>query len=180
MDMFSRVKSLSKGNVSKRDPLSSSSNLRDSTAFPLSSVAPTKLTSEDNLTDVPHEKNRFGWAKQIEKESAAPTGVNRICTGRAEGFLVASVFQEYCKGQRGDQYDVTEDDYDYSEETFEQEKTSYSNKEKLETNRMLALEDMQKTDAVKNRRDLPSFEANNSHSNDDLNALLKVIIFSDV
>ncbi|KAL9443548.1 hypothetical protein AB3S75_016835 [Citrus x aurantiifolia] len=165
-----RVKSLSKGNISKRDPLSSSSNLRDSTAFPGSSVVPTKLTSEDNVNDVPHENSRFGWAKQTEREPSPPR-VNRIPSGRAEGNLAP--YPEYYKGQRGGQYDVTEDDYDYSEETYEQEKTSWTNDAKLETYQMSASEDMRKIDAVKKRRDLSSFEANDSHSDDDLNALLK-------
>lgn len=70
--------------------------------------------------------------------------------------------------------------YDYSEETYEQEKTSWMNDAKLENYQMPASWDKRKIDVVKKRRDLSSFEANNSHSNDDLNALLKVIIFSDV
>ncbi|KAL5771240.1 hypothetical protein ACOSP7_015394 [Xanthoceras sorbifolium] len=186
-----RVKSLSKGNSSRRDPLSSSSNLRDSTAFPLSSVLPTKLTSENNKTDVPNEKNRYGWAKKIERETsppsivdrvpsgraegnlAPPSIVDRVPSGRAEGNLAPSVYSDYYKGQRGGQYDMAEDDYVYSEEIYEQDKTSWMNNKKLETQQLATLQDRRKTDAPKKRGDLPHFEANNSYADDDLNALLK-------
>ncbi|TXG61380.1 hypothetical protein EZV62_012743 [Acer yangbiense] len=186
-----RVKSLSKENSSRRDPLSSSSNLRDSTAFPLSSVLPTKLTSENNITDVPNEKNRYGWGKKIERETSPPSIVDRVPSGRAEGNLVPpsivdrvpsgraegnfapSAYSDYYKGQRGGQYDMAEDDYDYSEEIYEQDKTSWMNNKKLETPHLATLQDRQKTDAPKKMRDLPPFEANNSYSDDDLNSLLK-------
>ncbi|KAK2645693.1 hypothetical protein Ddye_020888 [Dipteronia dyeriana] len=186
-----RVKSLSKENSSRRDPLSSSSNLRDSTAFPLSSVLPTKLTSENNITDVPSEKNRYGWGKKIERETSPPSVVDRVPSGRAEGNLVPpsivdrvpsgraegnfvpSAYSDYYKGQRGGQCDMAEDDYDYSEEIYEQDKTSWMNNKKLETQHLATLQDRQKTDPPKKMRDLPPFEANNSYSDDDLNSLLK-------
>ncbi|KAJ4708432.1 Kinesin-like protein [Melia azedarach] len=166
-----RVKSLSKGSSSRRDPVSSSSNLRDSTALPLSSVLPAKLISEDILIDVPNEKNRFGWANQIEREPSPPSNVDRVPSGRVEGNLPASVYSDYYKGQKGGQYDIMEDDHDYSLEIYEQEKGLQINN-KFETDPMSALEDRRKTDVLKKRRDLPAFEANYS-SDDDLNALLK-------
>ncbi|MBA0564475.1 hypothetical protein Golob_009416, partial [Gossypium lobatum] len=64
-----RVKSLSKGNNFKKDMLSSSSNLRESTALPLSSSLRTD-TFEDDITDVPFEKNKFGWSKPIERDTS--------------------------------------------------------------------------------------------------------------
>ncbi|KAJ0091442.1 hypothetical protein Patl1_13234 [Pistacia atlantica] len=170
---YSRVKSLSKGNSSRRDPLSSSSNLRESTALPLSSALPTKLLSDDNVTDLPNEKNRFGWAKQIDREPSPPSNLDHVPSGRAEGNLAASVHSDHYKSQRGGQYDIAEDDYDYSVETYEQEKPLWMNNKKPENHQMLALEDRRKTDAMKKRRDIPACEANNSHSDDDLNALLK-------
>ncbi|XP_044463183.1 kinesin-like protein KIN-13B [Mangifera indica] len=168
-----RVKSLSKGNSSRRDPLSSSSNLRESTMLPLSLALPTKLLSNDNVTDLPNEKNRFGWAKQIDREPSPPSNLDRVPSGRADGNLTASVHLDYYKSQKGGQYDISEDDYDYSEVAYEQEKTSRINNKKLETHQMLTLDDRQKTDAVKKSRDNSPFEANNSHSDYYLNALLK-------
>lgn len=169
-----RVKSLSKGNISKKDPLSSSLNLRDSTAFPVSSLLPTASNIEDNLPDIPNEINRFGWSKQIEKETSPPFKVDRVPSGRVEGNIPASSYSDYYKGQRGGQSDVTEDDVDYSEEIYNQEKPSWIKNKKVETSQISALEDkMRKPESHIKRRELPDFEANNVRPDDDLNALLK-------
>ncbi|WJZ97974.1 hypothetical protein VitviT2T_016537 [Vitis vinifera] len=169
-----RVKSLSKGNISKKDPLSSSLNLRDSTAFPVSSLLPTASNIEDNLPDIPNEINRFGWSKQIEKETSPPFKVDRVPSGRVEGNIPASSYSDYYKGQRGGQSDVTEDDVDYSEEIYNQEKPSWIKNKKVETSQISALEDkMRKPESHIKRRELPDFEANNLRPDDDLNALLK-------
>ncbi|KAJ9688452.1 hypothetical protein PVL29_014226 [Vitis rotundifolia] len=169
-----RVKSLSKGNISKKDPLSSSLNLRDSTAFPVSSLLPTASSIEDNLPDVPNEINRFGWSKQIEKETSPPFKVDHVPSGRVEGNIPASSYSDYYKGQRGGQSDVTEDDVDYSEEIYNQEKPSWIKNKKVETSQISALEDkMRKPESHIKRRELPDFEANNLRPDDDLNALLK-------
>nr|KJB13166.1 hypothetical protein B456_002G059900 [Gossypium raimondii] len=58
-----RVKSLSKGGNPKKDALSSSLNLKESTARPLSSVLPTALTSEDYINDT--------WPDQNERDDFA-------------------------------------------------------------------------------------------------------------
>ncbi|KAG8497092.1 hypothetical protein CXB51_008326 [Gossypium anomalum] len=58
-----RVKSLSKGGNPKKDALSSSLNLKESTARPLSSVLPTALTSEDYINDT--------WPDQNERDDVA-------------------------------------------------------------------------------------------------------------
>ncbi|PSS15600.1 Kinesin-like protein [Actinidia chinensis var. chinensis] len=134
-----RVKSLSKGNSSKRDHISSSSNLRSSIALPLSSVSPT-------LTDVPDETNRFGWSKQIERDSSSSLNVERVPSGRAQSNLPSSVFSDTYRGRRGGS-DIIEDDFDYSETTYEQDKPSSM---------------MNKT-----------VEKYQSHADDDLNALSK-------
>ncbi|KAI3455426.1 hypothetical protein Pfo_012089 [Paulownia fortunei] len=55
-----RVKSLSKGNNSKKDVLSSTSNLKESMAQPLSSVLPPASTFEDDTGD--------SWPEQTDKE----------------------------------------------------------------------------------------------------------------
>ena len=172
----SRVKSLSKGNISKKDPLSSSLNLRDSTAFPVSSVLPTASNIEDNITDIHNEINRFGWSKQIERETSPPFKVDRVPSGRVEGNIPASSYSDYYKGQKGGQSDATEDDVDYSEEIYNQEKPSWLKNKKVETSQISALEDkMRKPESHLKRRDLPEFEANSSRADDDLNALLKVV-----
>ncbi|KAK4428093.1 Kinesin-like protein KIN-13B [Sesamum alatum] len=55
-----RVKSLSKGNNSKKDVLSSTSNLKESTAQPLSSVLPPSSSFEDDTGD--------SWPEQTDRE----------------------------------------------------------------------------------------------------------------
>ncbi|XP_027358125.1 kinesin-like protein KIN-13B isoform X2 [Abrus precatorius] len=72
-----RVKSLSKGNSSRRDPLSSS-NLRDSTVLPGSSVLSHDDAFEDEIAFVSSERNRFGWPKQLEREPSPPNNVDRV------------------------------------------------------------------------------------------------------
>lgn len=175
--LYSRVKSLSKGNSSRRDPLSSSSNLRDSTALPLSSALPAESIFEDNTTCVPHDKNRFGWSKQIEREPSPPFNMDRVPSGRIEEILPAGVYSDYYKGQRGGQNDMAEDDFDYSQQTYEQEKPPRVNNKKIETYHKSILEDKRKIDTPMKWRDMSNFEANNSGSVDDLNALLKVNTF---
>uniref|UniRef100_A0A5B7BT99 Putative kinesin-13A-like n=1 Tax=Davidia involucrata TaxID=16924 RepID=A0A5B7BT99_DAVIN len=161
-----RVKSLSKGNSSKRDPLSSSLNLRSSTALPLSSALPTVSASEDDVVDVPHGSSRFGWSKQFERESSPSFNVERVPSGRAQGNLASSVFVDNYKGQNND--------FDYSEEIYEQDKPSWMMNKKVENYKASALDNkMRKTGTQTRQRDLPDFEGNNSHSDDDLNTLLK-------
>ncbi|KAA8541802.1 hypothetical protein F0562_022954 [Nyssa sinensis] len=55
-----RVKSLSKGSNSKKDVLSSTLNLRESTNLPLSSVLPPVSTFEDGITN--------SWPDQVDRE----------------------------------------------------------------------------------------------------------------
>ncbi|KAK4482031.1 hypothetical protein RD792_012953 [Penstemon davidsonii] len=55
-----RVKSLSKGNISKKDVLSSTTNLKESTTQPLSSFLPPASTFEDDTND--------SWPEQTDKE----------------------------------------------------------------------------------------------------------------
>ena len=164
------MKSLSKGNNSKKDTLSSSSNLRESTALPLASSLPID-TFEDNITDVPFEKNKFGWSKQIERDTSPPFKVDRVLSGRAEGNL-AVPYSDYYKGQRGGLNGTAEEDFDYSEETFEQQKMLRKINRKAQTYQMPSLE-KQKTDTLTKHVDPSTFD-DKSNSDDDLNALLKV------
>lgn len=52
------MKSLSKGNNSKKDVLSSTLNLKESTTLPLSSVLPTSSTFEDDTDAWPEQNGR--------------------------------------------------------------------------------------------------------------------------
>lgn len=167
-----RVKSLSKGNSSRRDLLSSSSNLRDSTALPLSSALPAESSFEDNTTYVTHEKNRFGWSKHIEREPSPPFNVDRVPSGRMEGSLPAGVYSDYYRGHRGGHNELVEDDFDYSQRTYEHEKPPRASN-KVETYRKSILEDEGKINTQIKWRDMSNSEANNSNSDNDLNALLK-------
>ncbi|KAI7987741.1 Kinesin-like protein KIN-13B [Camellia lanceoleosa] len=161
-----RVKSLSKGNNSKRDPLSSSTNLRSSIALPLTAL-------EDNILDVPCESNKFGWTKQTERESSPSFNIERVPSGRAHGNLVASLFSDNYRGQRGGG-DITED-FDYTETTNEQDKPSLMMNKKLDNYQASALEDkLRKIGMQTKRRDIADVEADNSNATIyDLNALLK-------
>lgn len=171
---LSRVKSLSKGSSSRRQQLSSSSNLRDSTALPSSVSLSTDTTSEDNMPCAPHEKSSFGWSKQIDREPSPQYNVNRIPSGRAEGRLPASVYSDCYKGQIGGQSTIGEDDFDFSEQTHEKEKPSWVSSKKVETYQTSALEEKRKTGSQVKWRDLPDSEGINSNSDDDLIAILQV------
>ncbi|EHA8589582.1 kinesin-like protein KIN-13B [Cocos nucifera] len=134
-----RVKSLSKG--SNKKDLSSVTNLRDSTAAPLSSALSAFSSPEDH----------------------APSG-------REEGTLVssyASYFREQTKGS------TAVEDYDYSEEACEQDKPSWK-KGKPDAYSASTLEDrVRRADSRSKWKNVPEVDANDLHSDDDLNALLK-------
>ncbi|GMN69791.1 hypothetical protein TIFTF001_038846 [Ficus carica] len=168
-----RVKSLSKGNNSKRDQLSSSSNLRESTALPLPSALPIESTFEDNTTYVTNEKNKFGRSKQIEKEPSPPFNVDCVPSRRIEGSLAASIYSDAYKGQRGGTNGIYEDDCDYNEQFYEEEKPSQMSTKKVQTYQKSLLEDKRKIGTLTKPRNKQDFEANNSNSDDDLVALLK-------
>ncbi|KAL5729277.1 Kinesin-like protein KIN-13B [Ranunculus cassubicifolius] len=74
-----RVKSLSKGNTSKKDPLLSTLNIRESTT-----ILPT-ISSIDNFSDTSNEQNRFGWSKQTERDPS-PHPMGRASSGREDDF----------------------------------------------------------------------------------------------
>ncbi|XP_047328353.1 kinesin-like protein KIN-13B [Impatiens glandulifera] len=114
-----RVKSLSKGNNSKKDQLSSSLNVRSSVTFPLSSSAAASLpVFDDNLTAAPYESTRFGWSKQIEKEPSPSLNIiERVPSGRAHSNN--SSYANSYKDRRSDQVETTEDEFYYSEAMYE-------------------------------------------------------------
>ncbi|KAI3835321.1 hypothetical protein MKW98_020437 [Papaver atlanticum] len=155
-----RVKSLSKGNNSKRDPLLATLNIRESTTVSLSSaLPPVSSTYESNTTDFTEEPNRFGWSKQFERETY---NMERVPSGREDGFAAS--------GGRGG---ATGEEFDYSEEFYEQEKPTRKKNGKLESYQASTLEDkMRIVDAQTKWKDT---QGNNksSHPDDDLNALLQ-------
>ncbi|XP_061993447.1 kinesin-like protein KIN-13B isoform X2 [Rosa rugosa] len=168
-----RVKSLSKGSSSRKQQLSSSSNLRESTTLPLSSSLSTDTTSEDNTLSVPQEKSSFGWSKQIDREPSPQYVVNRVPSGRAEGRLPASVYSDSYRDQIGGQSTIGEDDFDYSDQTYEKERPSRPNSKKVQSYQTSAVEEKRKTGSQVKWRDQPDSEAINSNSDDDLIAVLQ-------
>ncbi|CAK9174610.1 unnamed protein product [Ilex paraguariensis] len=113
-----RVKSLSKGNNSKKDIL------KESTTLPLSSVLPPASTFEDDIAD--------SWPEQTDRE-----------------------------------------EYDASEEFYAQENRSWKNG-KLEAYSLANMDGKMKRDNGQTKwKDPKKFVSKHSHSDDDLNALLK-------
>lgn len=80
-----RVKSLSKGSTTKKEPLSSTLNLKESTTLPLSSALPTASTVEDDITDTwPEQNDRDDFdASEDSYESEIPV---RKKTGKVDPF----------------------------------------------------------------------------------------------
>ncbi|RZB46247.1 Kinesin-like protein KIN-13B [Glycine soja] len=104
------VDSLSKGNTSRRDPLSSS-NLRDSAVLPGSSVLSHDDTLEDEVTYV------------SEREPSYPNNVDRVPSGRMGGNLTPFVYFDPQNGRIGSQKARTANEYDYLGPTYEQDRT---------------------------------------------------------
>ncbi|PSR96860.1 Kinesin-like protein [Actinidia chinensis var. chinensis] len=115
-----RVKSLSKGNNSKKDVLSSTLNLKESTTMPSSGS-----TLEDDIAD--------SWPENVDRE-----------------------------------------EFDVSEEFQEPEKSLWKKNGKVEAYTISNSEDkVRRSNGQTKWKDPPKFDAKNSHSDDDLNALLK-------
>ncbi|KAJ4958549.1 hypothetical protein NE237_025660 [Protea cynaroides] len=167
-----RVKSLSKGNYTKKDPLFSSINLRDSTTASLSSVLPAVSNFESNVYDIPNETSRFGLSRQIEREASPPFNLHRTPSGREEGPLASTVYSEFLKDNRGDRFRSTMEDFDYSEEFNEQKPLPKIGKP--ESNKFSGADDRtRRTHTQAKSKNLPNLNANNSNSDADLNVLLK-------
>eukprot|EP00268_Persea_americana_P033145 TRINITY_DN3288_c0_g2_i1.p1 TRINITY_DN3288_c0_g2~~TRINITY_DN3288_c0_g2_i1.p1 ORF type:complete len:800 (-),score=159.95 TRINITY_DN3288_c0_g2_i1:414-2570(-) len=165
-----RVKSLSKGNNSKKDLLSSS--LRDSTMAAFSSVLPTVTALDSDIADVSSETGRFGWSKQNDMEISPPFNPDRGLSGREEGYF-SSAYADYLMEQKGIGY-TTGEEFLFSEESYEQDKLSRK-KGKPELYPVSAWDgNTRKVNAqAKWNNDLPDFNVNSSHPDDDLNGLLK-------
>ncbi|KAJ6845462.1 kinesin-like protein KIN-13B [Iris pallida] len=163
-----RVKSLSKGNNPKKDL--SAASLRDSTAVPLSSSLSAMPSLETNHFAA-NGSNRFGWSKQIEKETSSSYNMERAPRVREEMHAAASYSTYYKEQSSGF---TTPEEYDYPEEAYEQEKRSWR-KGKAETYSASGFEDKppQRVDAPMKWKGVPDIDANSLRSDDDLIALLK-------
>ncbi|KAL9242368.1 hypothetical protein vseg_016376 [Gypsophila vaccaria] len=139
-----RVKSLSKGNNSKREQISSTAPRDSQTVNSSSAVAPNL---EDSANDDLSGSGRFGWSREFERETPPSPHIERVHSGRAENGLV----------------DMSIDNYGYSVDTNESESPWMKNKN-AETHRVAAAE-------IRTRGN--DYRANNASSDDDLNALLK-------
>ncbi|KAG2385259.1 Kinesin-like protein [Vigna angularis] len=165
-----RVKSLSKGNNSRRDPLSSS-NLRESTVLPGSSILAHDDTLEDEITYVSTDRNRFGWPKHPERELSPPNNVDRVPSGRMGGNLASSGYSNPPNGPRGGQNDRTANEYDYIGPIYEQDRTRKTIK-RVDNNHLSAFEDKKRIESRVNV-DASNFQTTYSDPDDNLNALLK-------
>ncbi|KAM0020751.1 putative plus-end-directed kinesin ATPase [Helianthus debilis subsp. tardiflorus] len=143
-----RVKSLSKGSNSKKDVSSSTSNLRNSIALPVSSTTLTRFEDvisekphepnrrfedvisekphepnrrfEDVISEKPHEPNRFGWRKQTDKDSSIT--MDRVPVGRST--IYAPPTEDYLSDNDGTDEEIMEDDFEYSMEVNEPKNVS--------------------------------------------------------
>lgn len=165
------MKSLSKGNSSRRDP-PSSSNLRDSTVLPVHDD-----TFEDEITYVSSERNQFGWSKQPEREPSPPNNLDRIPSGRMGGNLAPPFYPDQQKGQRGFQNDRTVNENDYLGPTYGQDRTRKTSK-RVDNIQLSAVEDKRKIESRVKHVDLSHVVSKHSDPDDDLNALLKVYSYA--
>ena len=122
------MKSLSKGGNPKKDVLSSTLNLKESTAQALSSVLPTASTFEEDINDT--------WPDQNET-----------------------------------------DDFDASEDSYEQEKLLWKKNGKPDQYSFSTSEDkLRKPNGQTRWKEPLRSDFSHSKSDDDLNALLQVIL----
>ncbi|KAL1804795.1 hypothetical protein ACET3Z_027863 [Daucus carota] len=151
-----RVKSLCKGTSSfRKDTLSSSLNIRSSTALPLSSVSTTATASSDN-NPIDVGSNRFGWPKQIELEPSESLKLEHDPNRRVESTSASQVFPDKYKGQTERPDDVIQDYFEYHEETHEQN-SQFQTRNATQTN----------------VRESTASQAKNSHSDEEIDAILK-------
>lgn len=154
-----RVKSLSKGTSSfRKDTLSSSLNIRSSTPLPLSSVSTSASGSSDNPIEVANMSNRFGWPKKGEMEPSKSFTFDRVPNGQVESSSTSQVFLDKYKGRIESQVDVVEDYYENYEETCEQN-NQFQTRNSTQTN----------------AKDTTTSQAKKSHSDKEVDAILKVI-----
>lgn len=147
---FYRVKSLSKGSNSKKDLSSSTSNLRNSIALPVSSSTLTRF--EDVISEKLQETNRFGWRKQTDKDSSSTPTMEHIPVGRSTVYMPPTENYRSDYGGTEEEEEIMEDDFEYSTEVNEPNNISRFEKPVTQMKPIVEV-------------------------NDDLTALLEVIFF---
>ncbi|KAK1312514.1 Diatom spindle kinesin 1 [Acorus calamus] len=167
-----RVKSLSKGNNSKKEFSTASSNLLESTTSPLSSMLPITSNFGSSLAGTSSEANRFGSSKQIQIEASPSFNMDRVAS-RRESDSLCNGDVDYFKNHRG-KVCLTGEDFDSSEYPYEQEKRPWK-PVKPETYTLSTVDDKMKcSDVMMRRRDMSSgVEINGLRTEDDLNVLLQ-------
>ncbi|KAJ0989272.1 hypothetical protein J5N97_007628 [Dioscorea zingiberensis] len=166
-----RVKSLSKGNNPKKDT-SINSNIRESTTLPLSSALPTVPSYNGNNGYIVTENNRYGWSKQVDKETSLLSNMDYVSSrreGRREEVSAAPYTNYYKEQSRGS---TPADDSDSSEEAYETSKPL--RKGKVEAYSAPSFGDKGRTvDPQPKWKDVPDVDTNRFYSDDDLSTLLK-------
>ncbi|XP_076910074.1 kinesin-like protein KIN-13B [Bidens hawaiensis] len=126
-----RVKSLSKGSNSKKDLSTSTSNLRNSIAFPITSSTLTRF--EDVTPEKPHETNQFGWRKQTDKDSSS-SSLTIEHVPLQKSTMYTPPYEDYLSDNGGSNEAIMEDDVDYSMEVNDPKNTSRIEKPVVEAN----------------------------------------------
>lgn len=161
--MLYRVKSLSKGNNSKKDPLSSTLNPRESTAVLLPSTITTASPLDEEMFI---DSDRTGWYRSTISDNSYPLNAGNGLSGR-DGGRSGSLYADSLKEQRGRGYAKGEN-LNISEKSLEQDKPQRK-KGKPEIQSLPFSEN-------KSRNAVLDFDVDGSNSDDGLNALLQVII----
>ncbi|XP_076904085.1 kinesin-like protein KIN-13B [Bidens hawaiensis] len=131
-----RVKSLSKGSNSKKDLSTSTSNLRNSIAFPITSSTLTRF--EDVIPEKPHETNRFGCRKQTDKDSSS-SSLTIEHVPLQKSTMYTPPYEDYISDNGGSDEAIMEDDFDYSMEVNDPKNTSRFEKPVKVNNDLTAL-----------------------------------------
>ena len=124
--------------------------------MPLSSVSTTATASSDN-NPIDVGSNRFGWPKQIELEPSESLKLEHDPNRRVESTSASQVFPDKYKGQTERPDDVIQDYFEYHEETHEQN-SQFQTRNATQTN----------------VRESTASQAKNSHSDEEIDAILKV------
>ncbi|URE17991.1 kinesin motor domain containing protein [Musa troglodytarum] len=157
-----RVKSLSKGN-NKKDLLLATTNLRESTMGPLSSVLPAFSGLDNESIDISSETHPSHWSKQFAKESSLQYSLDHVPSGR----------DEYSKHSRvSSRGSSTVGVLDSSVNVYEQAIPSRKER-KADAHRQLPVDSNMRIDSHVNQKYMHKGGVDDFGSDDALNALLQ-------
>lgn len=123
----------------------------------MSSVSTTASGSSDNSLDFANVSNRFGWPKQSEIEPSKSFTLEPVPNGRVESSSTSQAFLDKYKSRTESQgRDVVEGYFEPCEETCELDK-QHQTRYVTQTN----------------SRELTASQAKNSHSEKEVDAILK-------